>query len=58
MTERQALMPNRLGVLQGSAFAFVEYDDYRDADDAIRKLDNYNFMGKRVQTKFTIPSAE
>eukprot|EP00243_Klebsormidium_subtile_P007839 TRINITY_DN3546_c0_g1_i1.p2 TRINITY_DN3546_c0_g1~~TRINITY_DN3546_c0_g1_i1.p2 ORF type:complete len:156 (-),score=12.30 TRINITY_DN3546_c0_g1_i1:492-959(-) len=39
----------------GSAFAFVEYDDYRDADDAIRKLDGYTFMGGRLQVEASRP---
>mmetsp|Transcript_18724 Transcript_18724/g.30774 ORF Transcript_18724/g.30774 Transcript_18724/m.30774 type:complete len:226 (+) Transcript_18724:117-794(+) len=29
-------------------YAFVEYEDRRDADEAIRKLDGYDFDGSRI----------
>ena len=32
-----------------NAFAFVEFDDYRDADDAVRKEDGKRFDGQRLQ---------
>jgi arginine/serine-rich splicing factor 4/5/6 len=31
-----------------TGFAFVEYDDPRDAKDAIRDLDGSKFMGERL----------
>lgn len=30
-------------------FAFVEYYDYRDADEAVRRRDNYSFAGARLR---------
>lgn len=35
------------------AFAFIAYDDYRDAQDAIRGRDNYNFDGYRLRVEFS-----
>uniref|UniRef100_A0AC35U332 Serine/arginine-rich splicing factor 1 n=1 Tax=Rhabditophanes sp. KR3021 TaxID=114890 RepID=A0AC35U332_9BILA len=35
----------------GSAFAFVEYDDPRDADDAIRDRDGYRVEGGRIRVE-------
>ncbi|CDP17191.1 unnamed protein product [Coffea canephora] len=32
-------------------YAFVEFDDYRDADDAIRGRDGYNFDGHRLRVE-------
>ena len=31
-----------------SGFAFIEYEDGRDADDAVYDLDGKNFMGERL----------
>ena len=30
-------------------FAFIEYYDWRDADDAVRRRDNYSFAGSRLR---------
>ncbi len=30
-----------------NGYGFVEFDDYRDADDAVYSLDGRNFMGDR-----------
>ena len=35
------------------AFAFIAFDDYRDAQDAIRGRDNYNFDGYRLRVEFS-----
>jgi len=35
----------------GPSFAFVEYYDYRDAEDAIRRRDGYTFAGKRLRVE-------
>ena len=32
-------------ILQG--FGFVDFDDYRDADDAVKGLDGRDFLGER-----------
>jgi arginine/serine-rich splicing factor 4/5/6 len=34
-----------------SSFAFVEYYNWRDADDAIYYLDNTRFMGERIRVE-------
>ena len=34
------------------AFAFIAFDDYRDAQDAIRGRDGYNFDGYRLRCEF------
>lgn len=34
------------------AFAFISFDDYRDAEDAIRGRDGYNFDGYRLRCEF------
>ncbi|KAJ3303379.1 hypothetical protein HDV03_003948 [Kappamyces sp. JEL0829] len=41
---------SNLRVLQG--FAFVEFDDSRDADDAVKDLDGIDFMGERICVEF------
>ncbi|XP_052193563.1 serine/arginine-rich splicing factor SR30-like isoform X2 [Diospyros lotus] len=33
-------------------YAFVEFEDYRDAEDAIRGRDGYNFDGHRLRVEF------
>ncbi|KAI9305124.1 hypothetical protein BJ944DRAFT_239935 [Cunninghamella echinulata] len=33
-------------------FGFVEYEDSRDAEDAIRKLDGYKLEGDRIQVEY------
>ncbi len=38
-----------------SGFAFVEYEDDRDARDAVKELDNTRFMGERIQVEFAKP---
>ncbi|CAB3402995.1 unnamed protein product [Caenorhabditis bovis] len=38
---------------RGPAFAFVEFDDPRDADDAVRGRDGYDFDGHRIRVEFT-----
>ena len=35
------------GINIKSGFAFIEYEDGRDADDAVYDLDGKNFMGER-----------
>jgi arginine/serine-rich splicing factor 1/9 len=35
------------------AFAFIAFDDYRDAQDAIRGRDGYNFDGNRLRVEFS-----
>jgi arginine/serine-rich splicing factor 1/9 len=35
------------------AFAFISYDDYRDAQDAVRGRDGYNFDGYRLRVEFS-----
>ena len=35
------------------AFAFIAFDDYRDAQDAIRGRDGYNFDGYRLRVEFS-----
>eukprot|EP00276_Gloeochaete_wittrockiana_P002060 CAMPEP_0184671814 /NCGR_PEP_ID=MMETSP0308-20130426/85725_1 /TAXON_ID=38269 /ORGANISM="Gloeochaete witrockiana, Strain SAG 46.84" /LENGTH=244 /DNA_ID=CAMNT_0027119013 /DNA_START=101 /DNA_END=835 /DNA_ORIENTATION=+ len=34
-------------------FAFVEYEDSRDADDAVRKLDGYDLDGSRLLVEYS-----
>lgn len=34
------------------AFAFISFDDVRDAEDAVRGRDNYNFDGYRLRCEF------
>ena len=31
-----------------NGFGFVEFDDDRDADDAVREMDGRSFLGKRL----------
>ncbi|PIO55522.1 hypothetical protein TELCIR_23090, partial [Teladorsagia circumcincta] len=38
---------------RGPAFAFVEFDDARDAEDAVRGRDGYDFDGSRIRVEFT-----
>jgi len=35
------------------AFAFIAFEDYRDAEDAIRGRDGYNFDGYRLRVEFS-----
>jgi len=35
------------------AFAFITFEDYRDAEDAIRGRDGYNFDGCRLRVEFS-----
>ena len=37
---------------RGPPFAFVEYDDPRDAQDAVRARDLYNFDGYKLRVEF------
>ncbi|CAI5444572.1 unnamed protein product [Caenorhabditis angaria] len=38
---------------RGPAFAFIEFEDNRDADDAVRGRDGYDFDGHRLRVEFT-----
>ncbi|KAJ3073962.1 Radial spoke head protein 3 [Podochytrium sp. JEL0797] len=42
-----------LDVKQGG-FAFVEYEDTRDAEDAIQALNNFPFEGERISVEWTL----
>ena len=35
------------------AYAFITFDDDRDADDAVRARDGYNFDGRRIRVEFS-----
>jgi hypothetical protein len=35
----------------GTTFAFIEYDDDRDAEDAVRDRDGYKFDGQRLRVE-------
>jgi arginine/serine-rich splicing factor 1/9 len=37
---------------KGPPFAFVEFEDPRDADDAVRKRDGYDYDGYRLRVEF------
>lgn len=37
----------------GTAYAFVEFDDPRDAEDAVYDRDGYKFCGDRLRVEFT-----
>jgi len=43
---------NLRGGRGGAPFAFIEYDDARDADDAVRGRDGYNFGGRRLRVEY------
>ncbi|KAK3261270.1 hypothetical protein CYMTET_29818 [Cymbomonas tetramitiformis] len=34
-------------------YAFIDYEDVRDADDAVEKLDGYSFMGTRLTVEIS-----
>ncbi|KAL6725310.1 hypothetical protein ANCDUO_27696 [Ancylostoma duodenale] len=38
---------------RGPLYAFVEFEDSRDADDAVRGRDGYDFDGSRIRVEFT-----
>ncbi|RCN44415.1 hypothetical protein ANCCAN_09552 [Ancylostoma caninum] len=38
---------------RGPLYAFVEFEDYRDAEDAVRGRDGYDFDGCRIRVEFT-----
>jgi arginine/serine-rich splicing factor 1/9 len=40
-------------VKSGRGFGFVEFDDTRDAEDAIDALDGTNFEGGRIRVEFS-----
>jgi len=37
---------------RGTPFAFLEFEDPRDAEDAVNKRDGYNFDGNRIRVEF------
>jgi len=39
--------------IKTGGYAFVEMDDYRDAEDCVRKLDGYNLNGNRIIVEFS-----
>uniref|UniRef100_A0A1I7XB94 MHD domain-containing protein n=1 Tax=Heterorhabditis bacteriophora TaxID=37862 RepID=A0A1I7XB94_HETBA len=38
---------------RGPLYAFIEFDDNRDAEDAVRGRDGYDFDGYRIRVEFT-----
>ena len=40
---------------EGLAFAFIQYEDPRDAEDAIRGRDGYRLAGQRLKVQHPIP---
>merc|ERR1719242_2888578 len=38
----------RFDILMKNGFAFIEFDDYRDADDAVHELNGRDLLGSRV----------
>ena len=41
-----------------AGFGFVEYDDRRDGEDAIKALDGYDFMGERLYVDMAFTQGE
>jgi len=39
----------------GRVYAFVEYEDPRDAEDALERRNDYHFAGKRLRVEFSRP---
>lgn len=38
-------------ILVKTGYGFVEFDDHRDADDAVYEMDNRDFMGERISVE-------
>ncbi|PAV76291.1 hypothetical protein WR25_16951 isoform B [Diploscapter pachys] len=38
---------------RGPLYAFIEFDDSRDAEDAVRGRDGYDYDGRRLRVEFT-----
>jgi len=41
-------------VIVRNDFGFVDFDDYRDADDAVADLDQREFLGRRVRVELAM----
>lgn len=40
-----------------NGFGFVEFDDYKDADDAVYELNHKEFMGERITVEHARPTS-
>eukprot|EP00620_Florenciella_sp_RCC1587_P000877 CAMPEP_0182601480 /NCGR_PEP_ID=MMETSP1324-20130603/91486_1 /TAXON_ID=236786 /ORGANISM="Florenciella sp., Strain RCC1587" /LENGTH=115 /DNA_ID=CAMNT_0024819391 /DNA_START=908 /DNA_END=1251 /DNA_ORIENTATION=- len=55
VTEARVATDRETGSSRG--FGFVTFEDPRDADDAIRQLDNSEFMGRTIFVQVSKPKA-